>query len=236
MLNASAQQLLTVRGVISKKLSSDRVAQVVIKDLRSNEIMMSDELGWFTIKAAVGDTLLFTKQDYTDQKIVVLNNSDMPVYMQPVISLNTVEIKGQSTKQELNDVMNGYRKDGIYNNGKNLPALAFISSPLTGLYNLVGTGPKQARHFAQFSKGEQEAAAIDRRYNPAMVKRVTGASDTAIKQFMQYYRPTYDDLKHWNDYDLMKVVKKKFDYYDANKDRIKSDDLALPPLAQPTKE
>ncbi len=50
--------------------------------------MMSDELGWFTVKAAAGDTLLFTKDDYTDQKIVIINGSDMPVYMQPIIKLD----------------------------------------------------------------------------------------------------------------------------------------------------
>src|SRR5580698_5029954 len=72
MLNASGQQVLTIHGVTSKKLSPDRVSQVVIRNLRSNDIMMSDELGWFTIKAAIGDTILFTKPDYTDQKVVII--------------------------------------------------------------------------------------------------------------------------------------------------------------------
>src|SRR5271165_3512764 len=89
-LRASAQQTLTIRGVVSKKLSIERVAQVLITNLRTKDVMMSDELGWFTVKAAVGDTLFFSKTDFTDQKIVVINGSDMPVYMQPVIHLATV--------------------------------------------------------------------------------------------------------------------------------------------------
>ncbi|HZY40111.1 MAG TPA: hypothetical protein VFE53_25840 [Mucilaginibacter sp.] len=227
---ASAQQVLTIHGVTARKETTDRVAQVLIKNLHSGDLMMSDELGAFTIKAEVGDTLLFKKDEYTDQKIAVLNGSDLPVYMQPVIHLNTVTVQGQSTKKELNDVMAGYKKDGIFNNGKSLPVFQFITSPLTGFYNLIGTDPARARRFAAYSKNEQEAAAIDRRYNVAFIKRVTAASDTEATRFMQYYTPSYDDIKVWNDYDLAREVKKRYDYYEANKARITHKDLKMPPL------
>ena len=127
---------MTIHGVTARKETTDRVAQALIKNLHSGDLMMSDELGAFTIKAQVGDTLLFKKDEYTDQKVVVLSNgSDLPVYLQPVIHLNTVTVQGQSTKQELNSVMKGYRQDGVFNDGKSLPVLAFLTSPLTGIYN-----------------------------------------------------------------------------------------------------
>lgn len=230
MFKASAQQVLTIHGVISKKESSERVAQALIKNLRSGEIMMSDELGWFTVKAAVGDTLLFTKQEFTSQKVVVQNGNDFPVYMQPVVQLQTVTIKGQSTKQELNDVMQGYKQDGVFNDGKSLPFWQFFNSPVTGLYNLFAADPAKARRFARYAHDEQEFAAITRRYTPAFVKNVTAAPDTEIVAFMEYYMPTYDDIKRWNDYDLAKAVKKRFDYYEANKARIKAGEEDMPLL------
>ena len=42
---------------------------------------------------------------------------------------------------------------------------------------------------------------------------------------MEYYTPSYEDLKGWNDYDLMKQVKKSYDYYVENKDRMKLEEL-----------
>ncbi len=63
---------------------------------------MSDELGWFSVNAAIGDTLLFSKLNYTDQKVAITAKADIPVYMQPVIQLEQVTIKGQTKKQELN--------------------------------------------------------------------------------------------------------------------------------------
>src|SRR5665213_1997217 len=85
-IKVSGQPVFILKGVISKHLSTDRIAQVLIKNLRSNDIMESDDLGWFSIKAAIGDTLLFTKNDYTPQKIVIKNTGDLPVSMQPVIN------------------------------------------------------------------------------------------------------------------------------------------------------
>jgi hypothetical protein len=191
-------------------------------------MMMSDELGIFAIKATAGDTLLIEKKEYGQQKIVVLNGNDLVISMQPVIELSTVTVKGQTTKAGLKDAMNGYSQDGVFNNGKSLPFWQFLNSPITGLYNLFGSEPREARHFAAYTKQELEAEAVDKRYNLAFVKKVTGAPDDEAKAFMQYYVPDYDDMKIWNDYDLAKQVKRRYDYFEANKKRINHQDL--PPL------
>ncbi|MDP9080429.1 MAG: hypothetical protein M3O71_23650 [Bacteroidota bacterium] len=233
LLRANAQETFMVRGVISRSVSVVRIAQVQITNLRSRDMGMSDQLGWFSINAAVGDTLLFSKLNFTDQRVVITAKGDIPVYMQPVILLDQVTIKGQTKKQELNEVMGDYRKQGIYYNGKP-PVLSFLSSPLTGLYELFGKGPGQARRFAAYSKEELKYAEVRRRYNLAMVMRVTNTTDTALaKEFMDYYTPSYEDLKEWNDYELVKQVKKSFDYYDKSADKKKLQELNQPTFIKP---
>jgi hypothetical protein len=227
LLEAKAQDTFVLKGVISRNISVERLAQVLITNLRTKNIMMSDELGWFSINAAIGDTLLFNKTNYTDLKVVVKAKEDIPVYMQPVIVLDQVTINGQSKRQELNDVMKDYHRQGIYYNGKP-PVLSFLTSPLTGLYELFGKGPGQARRFAAFSKGELEFAEIRRRYNRAMVMRVTNTDSTTAKRFMEYYSPTYEDLKQWNDYELIKQVKKSYEYYHNSADKEKLEQLNQP--------
>src|ERR1700743_3739283 len=96
VLKASAQQATVIKGVISKKLSTERVPNVVVTNLKTKDFTMSGEGGWFTIKASIGDTLLFTKAEYTDQKVGIINTGDLPVYLQPVINLAEVKIQGQS--------------------------------------------------------------------------------------------------------------------------------------------
>ncbi|MDO3628488.1 hypothetical protein [Mucilaginibacter sp. BT774] len=214
-----AQQTLTIKGIIFKKSTPDRISQAIVTDLKTQTLMMSDELGGFSIKASIGDTLQIAKAGYTPQKIAVVNNSDLVVYLQPVIELNQVTIKGQSKQQELNEVMKEYRSQGIFNNGKSLPVWQFINSPITAFYNLFGKAPAQARRFAEYAKNEQEASAVDKRYTKELVKSVTKMPDDEIDKFMVAFRPSYENVKEWNDYQLIQYIKKEFAYYQKNKDR-----------------
>jgi hypothetical protein len=235
LLKAHAQETFIVRGVISRSVSVTRIAQVQIINLRSRDIGISDELGWFSINAAVGDTLLFSKLNFTDQKVIIAAKGDIPVYMQPVIQLDQVTIKGQTKKQELNEIMGDYRKQGIYYDGKP-PVLSFLTSPLTGLYELFGKGPGNARRFASYSKGELEYAEVRRRYNVALVMRVTNSDTTVAKKFMDYYTPSYEDLKGWNDYELIKQIRKSYEYYDKSTDKTKLEQLNQPTFIKPKQD
>jgi hypothetical protein len=215
-----AQQTLTLKGIIFKKSTPDRISQAVVTDLTTHTLMMSDELGGFSIKASIGDTLEITKTGYTPQKIAVVNNNDLVVYLQPVIELNQVTIKSQSKQQELKEVMKEYRSQGIYNDGKSLPVWQFINSPITAFYNLFGKTPAQARRFAEYAKNEQEASVVDKRYTKELVKTVTKmSSNDEVEKFMVAYRPSYDNMKEWNDYQLIQYIKKSYNYYLKIKDR-----------------
>jgi len=232
VLNASAQEF-TLKGVISKKSTPERVGQVMIKNLRTNITLMSDDLGWFTVKVSVGDTLLFSKEKFTPQKIEVLNNSDMPVYLQPQIVLAEVKITGQTKRQEVNEIMGDYRKQGTFYAGKP-PVTSFITNPLTGIYELFGQTPNRAKRFAQFSKGEIEQAEVNRRYNIAFVKQATKIqSDTEAQRFMNYYTPTFEELKGWNDYDLLSHIQKSYEYYKNSGEKEKLELLNSPTFIKP---
>ena len=231
-INANAQQVFIIKGVVSKGFTGQRVAQVLIKNLKTNEFIERDDLGWFSIKAAIGDTLQFTKKEFAVFKIAITNSSDLPVYLQPVILLNEVKIQGQSKRQEINDVMSQYKTQGTFYDGKP-PVLSFLSSPITGLYELLGTTPGRARRFKADAKNELEYTEIHRRYNPALVKRVTNASDSVVTKFMEYYTPSIEDLKEWNDYQLIKHTREHYEYYDKNNNKEKLRQIALPPLVKP---
>ncbi len=229
---ARAQQVITVKGVISKGLSGQRVAQVIVKNLKSKDLIESDDLGWFSIKASIGDTLLFTKNEFTPLRIAVTSANDIPVYLQPAVMLDEVKIQGQTKRQEMSEIMGQYKSQGTFYDGKP-PVLSFLTSPITGLYELFGATPNRAKRFAAFSKGEIEGAEVDRRYNQALVKRVTNASDTVVKRFMEYYKPSFEDLKEWNDYELIKHINEHYSAYSKANDQEKLRRQYLQPLVKP---
>ncbi len=210
-------QAITIKGIIFKKSTTDRVSQALITDLNSKVLMMSDELGMFSISASVGDTLVITKSSFTPLKIAILNKDDVALYLQPVIELNQVTIKGETKKQELNDVMKQYKSEGIFNDGKSLPFWEAFNSPVSELYQLFGKSPGQARRFAAYSKTELENTEVDKRYTKDLVKSITKLPDDEVIKFMQLYTPSYQDIKEWNDYKLISYIKKNLAYYQKTK-------------------
>jgi len=217
---ASAQHEVALSGMIYKKSSSERIAQVTVTDMRSLSTMVSDELGVFNIKVAMGDTLVFNKNGYTQLKVTISSLNDMFIYMQPIVHLDEVTIKAKSAQQEMNDVVNTYRSKGLYFDGKP-PITAFLpfgGSPITGFYEMFSRDAANERRFIRFSKSEMEAIQVDKRYNKQLVKRVTALPDSDVVKFMQQYTPSYEDIKEWNDYELISHIKKYLEYYNKHKD------------------
>ncbi|RFZ91969.1 hypothetical protein D0C36_11005 [Mucilaginibacter conchicola] len=212
----------TIKGAIFKRISSERLSGVAVTNTKTSVFVMSDALGNFSISAAAGDTLEFNKSGFTPQKQAVSAYGGMVVYMQPEVQLGEVRVVGQTKKQEMNEIMNDYRKQGTFYNGKP-PVLSMLTNPLTGIYELFGKTPGRAKRFAEYQKKELQASEVDKRYNKPFIMRITGETDTAkVQQFMNFYRPTYDDLKTWADYDLIQHTKTQWEYFQKNggKDRL----------------
>lgn len=216
------------KGTTYRKISNDRLAGVKITNLKNRNSTLSDELGNYTLKANTGDTLEFTKADFTVQK-QEYEGFSMVVYMQPGFKLGEVRIVGQTKRQELKEIMGAYKSQGTFYNGKP-PVLSFLTNPVTGFYELFGKTPGRARRFATFAKRELEATEVDRRYNSSLVMRVTGLTDsTEVSKFMSFWRPSYEDLKIWPDYDLMRHITTNYNYYKKNGDKYRP----LPQLIAP---
>ena len=218
-----AQELINISGIISQSAGAERVAGVLIKNTRTGELKISGNTGTFVIKAFIGDTLLFSKANFADKKIPVASANDITVLMQPVIKLEEVTVKEKTKQQEIKDVVNTYRSKGIYYDGK--PPLSAFSpfggSPLTGFYELFSKDTKDEKHFIKVSKEDAEASAVSRRYTKKLVKQVTALADSDVVKFMQQYTPSFEDLKEWNDYELIKHIKKYLMYFVKRKDEIK---------------
>lgn len=237
LLAHAQRQEFMLKGVVFRAGNiQQRISKVLVANLNSTGIVTTDDLGVFNIKAALGDTLLFRQKDYADQKVAVTNQSTAMVFMQTNINLGQVDIKGQTKRQELQGVMKEYNSQGIYNNGKPSVASA-IFNPLNGLYDLFGSGPKQARRFARFSSAELAQTEVDRRFTKSLVSRITSMKDTVkLQVFVQSYRPSYEDIKIWNDYDLINYIKRSYADFQKNGEKAPESglqSLTPPPIKKP---
>jgi hypothetical protein len=222
--DAKAQKLFLVTGVTFQKASQSRVAQVTVNNLNRRTLSKSDDLGIFRIQAAAGDTLLFNKNQYTTQTVIIQNDNLLSVYMQPVVTLEEVKISDLSTRQELNNTMGNYMKKTPYSTLR--PGVAaYIFSPLSGLSNLFGKTANNARRFEAFSKREMELVEIEKRYNAGVIKKVVDIPDEDMTAFMMAFTPSYDQIKIWAEYDIIKYIQTSYAYFVKNKENLKPQKL-----------
>jgi hypothetical protein len=213
---AFSQMLQQINGLTFNQKTSARLATVTVSNLKRQSIATSNDLGMFSIKAAPGDTLLFLKPGFTERKILVTSSTDMVAYLLPAQQLQEVIVKAKTKQQEQKEVLDAYRSKGIYYNGKP-PALSFLASPATAIYELFGKEPSRARHFAAQMKRENQQTEINRRYTFELVKRVTQLPDDEVQQFRLTYNPPYPEVLKWNEYEMIQFINRSLNGYNRAK-------------------
>jgi hypothetical protein len=208
----SAQEDFQLSGVIMVKGSTNRIALAEITNKRTKYTVGSNDLGIFQIRALVGDTLVVIKRGYSDVEQVVLSNRDMIIYLDMGNTLNQVNIRGQSKKQELDQLKQDYRDKGSFYQGKP-PLLSYLFAPLTALYELFGRTPKNARRFGKYYNTELQQTTIDGFFNEELIQKNTELQGKELENFMLNYRPDYNKSKNWTEYDAVKYIRDSYKQY-----------------------
>lgn len=209
LLNA---QDFKVEGVVMEKDSKVRIALASVTNKRNGFSVGSNDIGLFTLKANIGDTLLIVKRGYNDQQVVVKTANNLIIYLNRGITLNEVVISGESKKQSLDAIKRDFKNKGSFYAGK--PSfLSFIFTPLTAIYELVGRTPKNARRFNNYYVTEMQQTHIDAFFNKSIISTNTGLTGKELDNFMINYRPEYEQSKNWNTYDGLKWIKESYKKY-----------------------
>ena len=206
-------QDFVVKGVVFEKGANIRVALAEITNLRTKLGVGSNDLGFFQLKAKVGDTLLITKRNLTDQRVIIKGTQDILIYLvRESTMLNEVTIVGNTKKQDLAEIKREFQNKGVYKGGKT-PLLSVLSNPLNALYNLFGKDPKNARRFGRYADNEIKQSQIDVYFNQSIIKNNTELRGDTLERYMLDCRPAFDKAQYWNSYDYIKYIKessKKF--------------------------
>jgi hypothetical protein len=208
-----AQADFMVKGVVMENGTMNRIALAEITNKRNNFVVGSNDMGLFEIKASVGDTLVIVKRDFSDREIKVIGPTDVVVKLNRT-TLNTVNIYGQSKKQEMNQIKQDFRDKGSFYAGKP-PLLSYVFTPLTALYELFGKTPRNAKRFNKYYNTELQQGEIDDFFNESLIQKETDLRGKDLEDFMLNYRPDYEQAKKWTEYDAIKYIKDNYAKYKA---------------------
>lgn len=211
-----AQEAGTIQGLVLESGSSIRLGSVNVYNKQTRSTVSTDGLGVFRLYAQVGDTLVLSKVGYDLQTTVITTLSDILIDLKSSsYRIETVTVEQMSRERELRDGMDSYRRQGIYQQGKP-SALSYVFSPLTSLYERFSRSGRNARNFRNYMDSELEAIEVDRRFSAYRITQLTGLEKEDLVNFTQIYRPSYQQLKDWNDYDMTKYVQDSFKKFEAD--------------------
>ncbi len=69
-----------------------------------------------------------------------------------------------------------------------------LNSPLTALYETFGQAPNRARKFQALTNEELEHIEVNKRYNTALIKKVTGLTPSHFKKLGGTRRVPLDEV------------------------------------------
>ncbi len=211
-----AQERGTVRGLVVEASGSARVGQANITNLQNRQVSVSSPTGEFQIEATVGDSIVISKVGYQTVITEIKTLSDILInFHRDAIQIETVNVERLSKKAELEDVMESYRKQGVYFEGKP-GVLQYIANPITSLYELLGRTPQNARRFRNTMEWELSETAVDRLFNQTRVQELTGLEGQDLVNFMRWYRPSYEKTANWGEYDIMLYIQTSFKQFDRD--------------------
>lgn len=211
---AKAQQLSgTVSGLILEKGTGNRLADVNVVNLRTYQRVKTSVYGVFYIEASIGDSLSISKTGYGPLKTILYTTEDILLEMQAGLQIETVVVSRRTRQQEMDDILRDYEKKGIYNGGKNKVG-TYLNSPATALYNLFGREAKNMKRFEKFMNREMEEMTVDKIFSKSVVGQATGLEGEELQNFMDMYRPSYEQAQKWGQYDVLDYISRSFKTWD----------------------
>lgn len=214
-LDVAYGQSAAVSGIVVGKGGSVRLGEVNVLNMRTNRRAQTNTFGVFIIEASVGDSLSLTKTGYGPVKTVVQTAEDILIEMQEGLTIETVVVSRMSKEAEMRDMLEDYRRKGVYNNGKNTVG-TYLGSPATALYNLFGKDAKNAKRFSKLMDRELEQSQVDRIFNKTSVNKLTNLEGDELQSFMDLYRPSHSMVERWGQYDFMNYIKISFEAWEKD--------------------
>lgn len=199
---------MTIVGTAYDADTRNKLKLVFVNNLTQKEVDHTGQKGDFTIKADLGDLIVFTCPGYESDTLILENMRPKLVLMRPsLIVLDEVIVNARSNNKT-EDVKVAYSSAYSY-------ATTNVLS-LDGKVSLVNAFSKQSkdkRAFQKFMDTELDEKLIDQKFNRPLVTQLTKIRGQLLEDFMSYYRPTFSQVSSMSDVELRTYIVKSYNEY-----------------------
>lgn len=195
-----------LKGTAYDADSRNKMSLVFVNNLTQKEGEHTGHKGDFSLKAEIGDLVVFSCPGYLSDTLIVEDLSPKIVLLRPaVIVLDQVVVSAQGKAQDLKEV---------YSSAYSSASTSILNKEGgLSLYNAFSTQAKQKRAFQKFIDDELNQKVIDQKFNRQLVTELTKIRGQLLEDFMSYYRPTYSQVTAMNDFELRSYIVNSYNEY-----------------------
>jgi hypothetical protein len=198
---------MTIVGTAYDADTHNKLKLVFVNNLTQREVDHTGQKGDFTVKADLGDLIVFTCPGYESDTLILENMRPKIVLMRPsLIVLDEVIVSAKNRKSE--DARVAYSSAYSY-----ATTNVFSLDGSVSLVNAFSKQSKQKRAFQKFMDTELNEKLIDEKFNKPLVTQLTKIRGQLLEDFMSYYRPTYTQVSAMSDVELRTYIVNSYNAY-----------------------
>jgi hypothetical protein len=219
----SSKQQGQIEGVVYDKDTKDRLARTNIINNNTGESFYNNLKGEFKIDAKPGDQLIFIKQDYLPDTILVKDKENLVVSLQrTAIPLKEVTIHDSlaTPLQRFQATRKAFSKaygSNAYSDILSTAPAGGAGLSIDALWNSMSRSGRNAQHLQGIIQSDYQQNVIDYRFNRTYVGNITKLKGQDLTNFMVRYRPGYYTVTTATEYEFITYIRNNLRRYLHNK-------------------
>ena len=210
--SSSAQDI--VKGIVHELQSSERLRDVTVKNLRTNETTQSDIEGNFSIPASINDLLTFTQTGYEVDTAFIYQEGVQRVYL---VRDSKSIVLDEIVVSRLTDSRLAYEIEKAKTEGQVTEASQNRGGLRISLSRMFGSQSKMARKNLDMLREEQNNRKVDRLFNDRLIRSVIPLNVSEMALFKEQFRPSQEFIDNASPEDIRLYILDSYSKFKSNK-------------------
>ncbi|MBD1422399.1 hypothetical protein [Sphingobacterium chuzhouense] len=203
-----------IKGIVHELESSQRLREVTVKNLRTNETTETDTEGNFTISGKINDLLTFNQPGYEVDTAFIYQEGVQRIYL--VRDSKSIVID-EIVISRLTDSRLAAEIEKAKNEGQVTEASQTRGGLRLSLSRLFGRQSKMARKNLDLLLEEQNNRKVDRLFSEQAIRAVIPLTVTEMALFREQFRPSLEFIETASPEDLRVYILDSYSKFKSKK-------------------
>ena len=200
-----AQQ--SIRGTVSDGQDGKALGNVVIQNIYTNSGTTTDSTGAFAIGAEKGQLVEFRRLGYKTKRLRIPMGT-VPSFFRIVLDKGAIELDEVTIRKQFED----YKRDSTrYAEMYQAPLRVGRLSDADKFQDpFLALSPSRRKIWAfqeEYQRNE-ELRYVDYHFSEKRITAITGLKGDSLIAYRNQFRPPYEAVRAWNEYELFSYIKK----------------------------